>query len=74
MSSNFNGAQMHGTQSQGPGTGRGASSNGQPLAQAPAHGGSQANLHAQGRTESGNSAAQLIEERIKHNNGEVSYR
>jgi len=39
-----------------------------------AHSGSQANLHPSGRGDAGNPAAQIIEERIKHANGEVSYR
>lgn len=71
--SNFNGGQpLHGgnmgTQSQGPGTGRGATQV-QPIMNPPQHSSSQANLHS-----GASASATIIEERIKHQNGEVSYR
>jgi len=62
---------LAGAQSTGPGTGRGITS-AQPMAAAPQHSSSQANLMASGQPSG--TATQIIEERIKHQNGEISYR
>ena len=62
---NYNNNLQLAAQSQGPGTGRERT---QPLSTGQ-HSNSQANLHSQQ-----NAGTQIVEEKLKHQNGEVTFR